>query len=375
MHRAHKIRMYPNKAQETQLRKTVGAARYAYNWALEKWKTMYEAFDNGESTEKPSANKLSALWTEEKPGWATETARVSQQRAIFDVGAAFQNMWRGNAGYPKFHKKGHRDSFYVDNSKAYVRGNRVHLPRIGSVRMAEELRFTGDNMSYTVSQYAGQWHVSIQVDVEEPTSPATSPPDTVVGVDVGLASIATTSDGTVIKVPESLDRLEVKLKGRQRALARSQKNSRNHQKLLIKKQRVQNRINNIRKDAVHKFTAAVAKSHGTVVTESLDIRGMMKSAEAKSLRRTLSSSMMSEVIRQISYKAAKHVKVDRFFPSSKRCSGCGSVKERLALSERTYVCEECGLVIDRDLNASINLMQAGLVKPEVPVESLASRGH
>ena len=158
-------------------------------------------------------------------------------------------------------------------------------------------------------------------------------------------------------------------------MARSQKNSRNHQKLLIKKQRVQNRINNIRKDAVHKFTAAVAKSHGTVVTESLDIRGMMKSAEAKSLRRTLSSSMMSEVIRQISYKAAKHVKVDRFFPSSKRCSGCGSVKGRLALSERTYVCEECGLVIDRDLNASINLMQAGLVKPEVPVESLASRGH
>ena len=110
MQRAHKIRIYPTREQEVRLCKTAGTSRYAYNWALDQWKAMYDAFDKGLSSEKPSVLKLSAKWTKERPEWATEVARCSQSRAIADVGAAFQNLWRGRASYPKFHKKGRKDS-------------------------------------------------------------------------------------------------------------------------------------------------------------------------------------------------------------------------------------------------------------------------
>ena len=166
--------------------------------------------------------------------------------------------------------------------------------------------------------------------------------------------------------------LEVCIKALQRKLSKKAKRSRNRSKALRRKQKVQRRIDNIRKDAVHKFTSTVTKNHGIVVTEDLNLKGMVQKGTV-SLRRSLAHSLMGEVIRQVSYKAQKHIMVDRFFPSSKRCSNCGFVKASLDLSERTYRCEACGLVIDRDYNASLNLMQAGKVIPGVPVESAGTR--
>lgn len=365
--------MYPTKEQEVQLRKTAGTARYAYNWALATWKDMYSKYEEGTGTEKPTAFGLCNKWTKARPAWAKETARCAQQQAILNVGIAFQNLFKGICAYPQFHKKGRRDSFYVQNDKAWLVSDKViNLPKIGKVRLSEALRFQGKIMSYTVSHYAGQWHVSVQVETGVDNRPTCLNTDSVVGIDVGLKHIATASDGTVLDKPAQLDRLEVHLKASQRKLSRSQKGSSNRSKLLLRKQKIQNRINNIRQDAVHKFTHTICKNHATVVTESLDIQEM-KAKASKTLRRNLQSSMMSELIRQVSYKAQKHIKVDRFFPSSKRCSRCGHVKDTLSLQERTYVCESCGLVIDRDMNAAMNLMQAGRVTPAVPVESAASR--
>lgn len=371
MQRAHKICIYPTKEQETQLYKTAGTSRYAYNWALTEWKSQYEKFDKGLSKEKPSAIKLSAKWTKERPEWAKEVSRDSQTRAIMNVGTAFQNLWKGKAAYPKFHKKGRKDSFYVANDKAYIEGNRISLPKIGKVRLAEPLRYTGKIMSYVVSVYAGQWFVSVQVETNVDTRPRCEAPDSSVGIDVGLSHVAVASDGTVLDMPKSLTRLDAHLKVLQRKLSKKAKRSHNRSKALRRKQKVQRRINDIRKDAVHKFTHEIAKNHGIVVTENLNIEGMVKKGTA-SLRRSLAHSLMGEVIRQVSYKAQRHIMVDRFFPSSKRCSCCGFVKTNLDLSERTYRCEACGLVIDRDYNASLNLMQAGKVIPGVPVESAAS---
>lgn len=368
MQRAHKIRMYPTREQEVLLRKTAGTARYAYNWALAEWKEMYRKVKEEGSTERPSAVKLSARWTRERPEWANETFRGSQTRAILNVGTAFTNMWAGRAEYPQFHKKGRRDSFYVDNAHARLDGKAVFLPRIGKVRLAEKLRFQGKIMSYTVTHYAGQWHVSVQVETPDDVRPACAASGSVVGVDAGLRHIAVASDGSVLDTPTGLERLDTHLKDTQRKLSRSQKGSSNRAKLLLRKQKIQNRINNIRQDAVHKFTNGLAKNHGTVVTETLDIQEM-KSKASKGLRCCLQSSMMSELIRQLSYKAQRHVKVDRFFPSSKRCSCCGNVKDSLALSERVYRCDVCGSVLDRDMNAALNLMQAGAVGPGVPVEA------
>ena len=370
MQRTHKIRIYPTKEQEVQLYKTAGTARYAYNWALDQWKSQYDAFDKGLSKEKPSAIKLSAKWTKERPEWSHETYRGSQTRAIMNVGTAFQNLWKGRASYPKFHKKGRKDSFYVDNAHAYIEDNRISLPKIGKVRLAESLRYTGKIMSYVVSTYAGQWFVSVQVELTSDARPRCEAPDSSVGIDVGLSHVAVASDGTVLDMPKSLTRLDAHLKALQLKLSKKAKRSHNRSKALRRKQKVQRRINNIRKDAVHKFTHEIAKNHGIVVTEDLNLKGMVEKG-SKPLRRSLAHSLMGEVIRQVSYKAQKHIMVDRFFPSSKRCSCCGFVKASLDLSERTYRCEACGLVLDRDYNASINLMQAGKVIPGVPVEATA----
>ena len=374
MLRAHKIRLYPTREQAVQLAKTAGTARYAYNWALDKWKQMYEKYDKGESEEKPTAFKLCKVWQTCRETWALETNNGSQKRAIMNVEAAFKNMWRGKTSYPKFHKKGQQDSFYVDNTHAYIDGNRISLPKIGKVRLAETLRFTGKIMSYTVSTYAGQWHVSVQVETGKDERPQCANPESVVGIDVGLKHIATASDGTVLDSPKSLEKLTKKLKWEQRKLSRKQKRSHNYQKQLLRKQKVQLRINNIRKDLVHKFTTAVTKNHGTVVVEDLNVKGMMEKAP-KSLRHSLATSMMSMVLSMLETKAQHLIKADRYYPSSKRCSKCGHVKLTLGLDERTYVCDECGFTLDRDLNAAINLMNySGKVIPGEPVDSTPRSG-
>ena len=206
-------------------------------------------------------------------------------------------------------------------------------------------------------------------DTERPCLNTTS----VVGIDVGLKHIATASDGTILDAPESLRRLDVKLRNAQRALARSQRNSKNHQKLLLKKQKVQNRINNIRQDVTHKFTSTITKNHGVVVVEDLDVKGMIEKAPSKAVRGAFNSSLMTQIHYQLSYKAKHLIKVPRFFPSSKTCSHCGAIKSELPPNIRVYKCEHCGAVLDRDYNAAINLCKAGAVSPGVPVESAGSR--
>ena len=236
------------------------------------------------------------------------------------------------------------------------------------MKLAENLRFEGKIINYVVSTYAGQWYVSVEVELPDAKRPCLNPAS-VVGIDVGLKHVAVASDGTTLDAPESLERLDVKLRNAQRALARSQRNSKNHQKLLLKKQKVQNRINNIRQDVTHKFTSTITKNHGVVVVEDLDVKEMKEKAPAKAVRRAFNASLMRTIHWQLSYKARKLVKVSQFYPSSKTCSYCGAIKAELKVSERTYKCEHCGAVLDRDLNAAINLCKAGLVKPDVPVES------
>ena len=377
MLRAHQIRMYPTKAQEEMLRKSVGVSRFVYNWALAERKKWNEAFGKGETAERPSANKLSALWAKLKKTefpWAGEVCACAQQHEIQNVDNAFKNLWKGKAAYPKFHKKGQRDTFYVTNQHGKIAGNRIKLPNIGKVRLAEQLRFTGKIMSYTISTYAGQWHVSVQVETDKDERPQCANPESVVGIDVGLKHIATASDGAILDSPKSLEKLTKKLKWEQRKLSRKQHKSHNYQKQLLRKQKVQLKINNIRKDLIHKFTTAITKNHGIVKVEDLNVKGMMEKAP-KSLRHSLATSLMREVLSMLEMKAQHLVKVDRFFPSSKRCSKCGHVKLTLGLDERTYVCDECGFTIDRDMNAAVNLMNySGKVIPGEPVDSIPRSG-
>lgn len=331
------------------LAKTAGTARYCYNWGLAKWNEMDK---NGESC---STGMLSRLWTKERPVWSKEVSRGSQTQAFIHLGAAFSNFFKRRADRPRKHKKGKHDSFYVANDKGWLKANRrIHLPNIGDVRLAEKLRFDGKIQKFVVSKEADKWYVSISVEMPDE---AVEENASVVGIDVGSKHWAVSSEGDVLDRPKSIHKLEKRLKHAQRSLSRKQKASRNRQKARMRVARLHQRIRNVKRDAVHKFTSMIAKNHGVVCCENLCVKGMIKSV--KSIRKAVRNSCMSELRMMLSYKAAHYVEIDRFYPSSKMCSKCGNVKAELGLSERTYRCEACGNVLDRDLNAALNIRDEG----------------
>lgn len=334
------------------LAKTAGAARYCYNWGLAKWNEMYK---NGEAC---NTCGLSRLWTQERPEWAKETFRGSQTKAFMFLGTAFSKFFNKQAKHPTFHKKGRHDSFYVDNAHASLKdGMRIRLPDIGVIRMAEKLRFDGKIQRFVVSKVADKWYVSITVEMaDEPMHENEN--ITPIGIDVGSKHWAVASNGDVLDRPKAIPALEKRLKRAQRSLSRKQKASRNRRKARMRVARLHHRIRCVKMDAVHKFTSRIAKNHGVVCCENLCVSGMGRKS-AKSIRKAVHNSCMSELRMVLAYKARHYVEIDRFYPSSKRCSRCGHVKDELLLSERTYRCESCGNVVDRDLNAAMNIRDEG----------------
>ena len=349
--RAHKIKLKPKKAQLTQLSKTAGTARYAYNWGLAKWEELYKA------GERCDAYMLSRMWTQMRPEWAREVFNGSARRSLFNLGGAYKAFFQGLRKHPTFHKKGQCDSFYVDNAHARLYGSKIHLPMIGRVRMTERLRYEDAYVtSYNVKREADGWYVTISVEIDEERRTES---DTFVGVDVGCHALAVASDGTRCEKPGRLRDLERQLKRRQRLLARKAKGSRNRHKARSRVARTYQRIRNIKQDAIHKFTAGIAKNHGTVCIETLDVKGM-KEGDNKYVRKGVHNSCMSEILSQLKYKCNNFVEVAAYYPSSKTCSNCGKRKEDLGPGERTYRCRSCGMSLDRDLNASINLRNEGM---------------
>ena len=366
MQRTHKIRIYPNKEQEQILIQTVGTARYVYNWALSEWGKWYDDFKAGLRADKPSAFSLSRKWTLERPEWALLTSRAPQTKSILNLGAAYVKFFKGQAERPVFKKKGAcSDSFYMDNAHARLTATHLYLPKLGGIRLAESLRLSGKVMSYTISTQAGRWFAAAQVEMPDRQIPTSS---VVVGVDVGMKTPATASNGLALHLPAGLPRLDKKLRRAQRRVSRKQARSKNRAKALRRKQVIQQRISNIRQDSIHKYTAAVTKNQGTVVVETLNIAGMHRSP-LKNVRSGYQRSCMAEVLNQLAYKANRLVEANRFFPSTQLCSCCGG-RKKMKLTERIYSCEVCGSVLDRDLNAAINLEKyVGAVSPDIkPVE-------
>ena len=354
MFRAHRIRIDCTREQHSLLMQTAGCARYAYNWGLEKWGKMYEAWKADSSLEKPSRYSVSRLWTLEKPEWVDKTARDPVTCAFINLGTAFKNFFRHTTKYPKKHKKSKGISFQVAPDKARIIGNRLRLPNIGYVKLRETPRYQGKVTGYTVRYIGSHWYVTVAYDCPTVQFEA---PESVVGIDVGLQHPAVASDGTVLMLPiEKLRKLEAKRRRAQRALSRSKRNSNARKRKRTKLQRIQQRIGNIRKDAAHKFTTTVCKNHATVVTEDLDINELKDKAPARSVRRTYNDSLMGIILYQISYKAVHHIKVPKYFPSTRRCSACGHVKEAMPPNIREYHCDACGAHLDRDVNAARNLM-------------------
>ena len=378
----HKIELTPAHAQATFFAKSCGVARVAWNWALSEWKRQYEA--GGKPNEAALRRQLNAIKTERFP-WMAEVSKTAPQQAIKDLGQALQHFFRrvrqgGKPGYPRFKKRCIHDSFRADNgppakgkNAVKVDGRRVRVPKLGWVRMREPLRFQGQVKSLVISRKADRWFAAIAVETETLPHASRKNHGGAVGVDLGIKAMATLSTGEVIKGPKPHQAKLRRLVRLSRSLSRKKKGSANREKAKQELARLHRQIANIRVDAIHKLTTRLALDYDRIGIEDLNVRGMVKN---RHLARSIMDQSFHEVRRQIEYKAGwygvKVVVADRFFPSTKQCSRCEAVHD-MPLAARTMRCG-CGLEIDRDHNAAINLKRYAVRQalPEsTPVESRA----
>ncbi|MDQ2992570.1 MAG: transposase [Candidatus Eremiobacteraeota bacterium] len=369
---AHRIRLVPTAEQETAFRRACGIARFAYNWGLAEWRRQYAA---GEKPSEIALRKaLNAAKHEQFP-WMLEVTKNAPQQAVKNLGRAYINFFDDLKKYrrkdlpwkrvrvPTFKKKGIHDAFRADNgtdkrhlNAVQTDGKRVHLPIIGWVKMREGVRFAGNIRSVTISRKADAWFASFCIEVahEPPTRT-----DTIrVGVDLGVTTLATISEGpTSIAAPKPLRRYLKKLVRLSRALSRKQRGSKNRAKAKTKLARLHRRIADIRADALHKLTTHLT-SYRTMVIEDLNVSGMLAN---RHLSRAIADLGFFEFRRQLEYKApmtgATVIVADRWYPSSKTCSACKTKNVNLTLKERFWTCQSCGTTHDREVNASVNLAQ------------------
>lgn len=361
---AHKIALDPNDRQATYFARACGTARFCYNWALAEWQKQYTARKDDPSLSAPSEaalrRLLNSLKAEQFP-WMAEVTKNAPQQAIKNLGSAFKRFFAGQGKYPRFKKKGVHDSFRADPgpdknhpNAVDVSGMRVKLPVIGWVRMREPLRFSGKVMSAVVSRTADKWFVSLTV--ESPDSIPVRENQAVGGVDLGVKALATISDGSIFDGPKALRSNLARLKRLSRSLSRKVKGSANRKKAKAEITRLHARISNIRKDALHKLTTELVRRFAIIGIEDLNVRGMMANGK---LARSIADMGFHEFRRQLDYKAAmggsRIVVANRWYPSSKTCSDCGHVVEKLPLSVREWDCPACGAHHDRDVNAARNL--------------------
>lgn len=359
---AHKVALDLTDRQKTYCAQAAGVARFAYNWALAEWRSQYLAYREDRTLPAPNAlairRKLNSVKRSDFP-WMYDVTKCATHGALADLDAAFQAFFAGRARHPRFKSKDTRAAFHAADEPRHVvvSGKRIRLPVIGWLRLREAPRFTGTIRRVTVTRSGDRWFASLLIALDEPLQrPRIVEPRDVVGVDLGLATFATLSDGELLSAPRPRRRTLNQMRRLSRALSRKRAGSRNRLKAKRRLERLHQRISNVRRDATHKASTQVARSYRRIGIEDLNVRGMARNSH---LGRHILDCEFGEFRRQLEYKAkiygAVVVVADRWYPSSKTCSCCGSVKSDLALKIRTFECADCGVVIDRDRNAALNL--------------------
>lgn len=355
---AHKIALDPNNVQATHLARAAGTARFAYNWGLAEWQRQYAARQADPGLPQPSQlslrRQLNAIKRERFP-WMLEVTKCAPQMAIIQLGQAFENFFARRARYPQFRRKGTHDRFSLTNDQFRVEGKRIHIPKLGWVRMREALRLTGRIVSATISRHAGRWYASLTVDTPDVSLPPAENQGAV-GIDLGVSALATLSNGEVVTGPKALRGLLGRLRQLSRALSRKLKGSRNRNKARRRLAKLHARIGNLRREGLHQLTTSITRRFHTIGLEDLNVKGMLAN---RRLSRAIADMGFHELRRQLAYKAAwrggQMVVTDHWYPSSKTCSCCGHQLETLALAQRQWICPRCGAHHDRDVNAAVNL--------------------
>lgn len=362
--KAHKVRLYPNEEQQIFFAKSFGCTRFIWNRMLSDKIDHYNEHKT-ELKNTPAQYKKEFEWLKEVDSLAL--ANVQQ-----NLRAAYSKFFKG-LGFPKFKKKGQRDSYTTNNQKGTVAitDSTVKLPKIGHIIAKFPSKVNGLIKSATISKTpSGKYYVSLLVETIATTLPKTH---SNIGIDLGLTDFIVLSDGSKVANPTFLSKLQHKLAREQKILAkrravakadqRKLSDSRNYQKQKVKVAKVYERITNCRKDFLHKLSFNLIKNHDVIAIEDLNVKGMVKN---RKLSKAISDSSWSTFTTMLNYKAEWYgkalIKVDRWYPSSKTCSGCGHLltKAELPLQVRSWNCPSCLQSNDRDINASINILNEGL---------------
>lgn len=346
-----------NNRQRTLLAQHAGCARHAYNWGLALTKQILDHNKtNPESKIKfPSAidlHKWLVALVKPENSWYYQSSKCAPQYALRYLRSAWDRCFNKTSGVPRFKKKGKNDSFTLDGTIKVLGHYKIQVPVIGVLKTYERLAFGLKPKSVTISRRADRWFISYKIETQPNINKALSK----IGVDLGVLRFATLSTGEQIDSPMPLKKLGKKLAKLQWRNRNKDPRSNNWQKAQTKIAIIHNHIANVRKDFIHKLTTKLAKKHGKIVIEDLNVLGMVANHK---LAKAISDCGFYEFRRQLTYKCqlrgAELVIADRWFPSSKTCNNCGCKKESLPLSERTFHCDDCSFEADRDWNASLNL--------------------
>ena len=377
MIKGFRIQILPNEHQQQEIIKFCNAARYSYNWAIATEKENYE--NGGKFI---SGYTLTTMFTEfkkkEENSWLKEISARATKVAILNASTAFENFFKKRADFPKFKsKKRNKMKCATHEGTIKITSDKVRLEKLGWIKLTQKNRIPfGNNVKYLnpkIEYDKVNFWFSVSVEIIDNQDNDKTKTDTVIGIDLGIKTLATCSNGIINQKP-NITKIRKKLKRLQRRASRYYQKmiekskqmkikfvqlfkSKNLLKLEKEIKKLHIKITNILTTNIHTFTTSLIKLNPkAIVIEDLNVKGMMKN---KHLSRSVAEAKFYEIRRQLQYKCLwnniKLIVADRWYASSKICSECGHKKDKLSLSERTYICEKCGSIIDRDLNASINL--------------------
>ena len=369
MIKTYKYKLKPTIKQQKQLNMFFGCARFVYNWGLNRKIETYK------QEKKPIgyvelAHELTTLKQNNDTAWLNECANECLQQSLRNLDAAFVRFFREKKGFPKFKskKKSKNSAKFINAVHFNFEDWKVKIPKIGWTKLCKNKSFGISSCkigTLTVScDKCGEYWCTIVVDDLQPKPLKTKIVlETAVGIDLGIKDYAILSDGTKYGNPKYLEKYSRKLAHLNKVFARSKKGSKNHEKLRMKLARLHRKIAYMRSDFTHKLSTDLVRRFDTICLENLNVEGMMKNHH---LANSIQSAAWSEFVRQLEYKAELYGKnvvfIGRFEPSSKTCSKCGYINTELKLSDREWVCPQCGEYHDRDVNAAVNIMDFALHK-------------
>lgn len=369
MYKRIKVRLYPTVKHKRVLENHFNAFRFVYNLSLEYKKTMWEQWKMNKSGYDIAKEVLELR--KEIP-WLLECKAECVREGAYQLDKAYKNFFKGNS-FPKFKSKRGEQSFHAYQA-INCKGSRLNFYKQKikfktSDRYVELLNTNKIKQVTFKRDKCGDYWATCLIEIPDvETLPSNNRS---VGIDLGIKDLVITSEGVVYENKKYFTNTQKKLKRIQRKISKTKKGGKNREKLRKKIAKTYRKITRQREHYYHSISNDLIRENQTIVLETLKIKNMVKN---RNLAKAISDASWGTLIKMLEYKAKWYgrniIKIDTFYPSSKTCSNCGNVKKELKLSERTYKCECCGFSIDRDLNASINIRNAGLKIPEVPVEEL-----